>query len=101
MLSGWTIKRAENAGLIFGAATVLLWVAYTSWPYTLAYPFAVALALTAFCGISILWISARDATKGPKRGRLLRAIRVFDVALGLLLAVPAILALNSIAPDLW
>jgi hypothetical protein len=100
MLKAWTIGRATGAGAIAAGASLLLWALFTAWPERLLWPLAIALAVTAFCGLSILWITARDMSLGPKRGVMLRAIRGFDVALGLLLAVPPLYVLSWLWPEL-
>lgn len=100
LVQGWTIGRATNWGLVAALIALLLWVSLGYRPETLVWPFAASLAACAFCGLSILWITASDVAHGPRRGRLLRAIRVFDVALGVALALPALYALFWIVPEL-
>ena len=100
ILDSWTISRATGTGVVSALAALILWLAFPAWPKALLYPFAAALALTVVCGLSILWITVRDVTAGPKRGKMLRAIRGFDVAAGILLAAPALYALRSLAPEL-
>ena len=56
-------------------------------------------ALTAFCGISILWITASDMRTRGTSGRM-RPIRGFDLALGFVLLIPALYGLWLIAPEL-
>lgn len=97
MLKAWTIQRAEAFGIPAGVLSAALWAAFPTWPEALEIPFAVALAVTAFCGVSILWITARDVVHGPTRGKMLRAIRVVDVAIGIVLTVPPLYALRMLA----
>lgn len=99
MRKRWTLQRAEAVGIAAGIVSALLWAAFASWPETLEIPFAAALAVTAFCGISILWITAHDVAHGPTRGKMLRAIRVVDVAIGLMLTVPPLYALRMLAVE--
>ena len=98
-LNSWTLQRAEAAGIIAGLIALLLWSAFAHWPQALEIPFAVALAATAFCGLSALWITARDMSAGPKRGKMLRAIRVLDIAIGVALTVPSLYALRLLARE--
>ena len=98
-LKSWTIQRAEAAGIMAGLIALLFWSAFASWPQALEIPFALALGATAFCGLSILWITARDMAAGPKRGKMLRAIRVLDVAIGVALALPSLYALRLLARE--
>jgi hypothetical protein len=100
VLAWWTIGRATSVGVVAALVSLLLWLAFGAWPATLLMPFVAALLLAAFCGLSILWITVRDMVKGPRRGKMMRAVRGFDIALGLALAVPAIYALSWLAPAL-
>ncbi len=99
LIRSWTIQRAEAVGIVAGLAALMLWSAFAHWPRMLEYPFAAALAITAFCGLSILWITARDMSSGPKRGKMLRAIRVLDIAIGIALAIPSLYALRLLARE--
>lgn len=99
MLQAWTIQRAEAVGIAAGLASAMLWAGFANWPQALEMPFAAGLALTAFCGLSILFITARDVATGPKRGKMLRAIRVVDVAIGIALTVPSLYALRLLAVE--
>ena len=55
------------------------------------YPYAALLAVTAFCGASILWITAFDMRTRGTSGRM-RPVRTFDIAIGLALLAPALYA---------
>jgi hypothetical protein len=92
----WTIARATGAGTVAASIALLLWVAYGYWPRALHLPFAAASAVTAFCGLSILWITAMDLSRRGGRGGRLVPIRAFDVALGLLFALPSLYALRML-----
>jgi hypothetical protein len=96
----WNIRRATGAGIVAAAAMLLLWIGFGYWPGTLYLPFLAASATTAFCGLSILWITALDLGRHRRRGRRMVPIRAFDVALGLLLAGPALYALRALGPEL-
>ncbi len=94
MLKRWTISRASGAGTIAGLASLALWPAYDNFA-AMRLPFLAALAVTAFCGLSILWITASDISIHSRRGARLRALRSFDLALALLLAGPSLLTLHA------
>jgi hypothetical protein len=86
VLSFWTIQQASVFGISFGllalvissfaASRLMLWV------------HAGLLGLTIFCGASILWISLQDS-RARQRGAQVRPIRIFDLAIGALLVLPA------------
>jgi hypothetical protein len=89
MLKWWTIGRATGVGAVSGVAALLLWPFFVSYGEPLLIPYVTALSLTAFAGASILWITASDLIFHRQRGERLIPLRVFDIALGLLLAVPS------------
>ena len=62
--------------------------------------FAAALAVAAFCGLSILLITIIDMLF-HKRSESLRPVRAFDIAIGTMLAVPSLIQLNALADQLW
>ena len=93
------MQRAAGIGIAAGIAALLLAAAIESWPEGLFYPYVGLLALTAFCGASILWITAFDMRARGTSGRM-RPIRGFDSALGLVLLVPSLYGLWLIAPEL-
>lgn len=95
MLRWWTIGRATGTGIVAGLAAILLWPLFAAWPEALIWPFAAALAVTAFCGLSILLITLRDIYR-RRRGTIMQRIRIFDVVLGLLLAVPSAVQLKAL-----
>lgn len=95
-LRSWTIARATQTGLIAALAALVLWPAYERFGSVLRVPFATALAILGFCGISILLITASDISRHSRRGRHIRAMRTFDVVVGALMAAPCILTLPTI-----
>ena len=94
MLRWWTIGRATGIGVTAGLAALILWPIYAAWQERVLWAFLASLWVAAACGVSILLISLADAVLNP-RGRSLRPIRAFDIALGLLLAVPSLLQLQA------
>jgi uncharacterized membrane protein HdeD (DUF308 family) len=94
----WTIGRASMLGIVTGIAAVLM-VSFRDPRDAGLYPYAALLALTAFCGASVLWITAFDMRE---RGTsdLLRPVRVFDILIGLALLVPALYAFWRISGPL-
>jgi hypothetical protein len=96
MLGRWTLRRAAGAGVVSGLAAVALWPAYAMLQEPLRLPFAAALAAAAFCGLSILWITAKDVARGRRRGGKAKALRAFDLAFALLLTVPSLTALHTL-----
>ena len=93
------MQRATGTGAVAGLAALLVATVIQSWPEGLLYPYAALLALTAFCGASILWITASDMRTRGTSGRM-RPIRGFDLALGVVLLVPALYGLWLIAPEI-
>ena len=93
------MQRATAIGIVAGLGALLLAAFIQSWPEGLLYPYAALVALTAFCGISILWITASDMRTRGTSGRM-RPIRGFDLALGFVLLIPALYGLWLIAPEL-
>jgi hypothetical protein len=77
-------------GVVAGMSALLLRVLYAGWPELLRLPFLTACILAAFCGLSILWITAVDRYRRGRRGSRMVPLRTFDVALALLLAVPSL-----------
>ncbi len=98
-LGGWTIQRATVAGIALGLAALLLSAALGSWPGPLLYAYAALLALTIACGLSILLITVQDIRTRGRGGRM-RPIRAFDIAMGLVLVLPAAYGLRLIWPEL-
>ncbi len=98
-LQSWTFQRAAAVGIVAGLSALLLAVVIASWPEGLLYPYVALVALTAFCGLSILWITATDMRDRGTSGRM-RPIRGFDLALGAALLVPSLYGLWLVAPEL-
>jgi hypothetical protein len=94
----WTISRASLVGIVAGVAAVLM-VAFRDPRDGGLYPYAALLALTAFCGASVLWITAFDMRARGTSGRM-RPVRTFDIAIGLALLVPSLYAFWRIAGPL-
>jgi hypothetical protein len=101
MISSWTIRRATGAGAVAAGAALFLWAIYAmfagaSFEKILVFPLAMALMATAFCGLSVLFMTLVDV-RNHRRGQRVRAVRTFDVAFGLLLVVPSIAELRTLA----
>jgi len=99
MLKAWTIARATTIGIATGIAAVLTISAIELWPEGLLYAYVALLAVTIFCGVSILWITASDIRDRGTSGRM-RPIRAFDIAVGLVLLIPAAYGMRLIWPEL-
>jgi len=95
MLKSWTIGRATGLGVTAGLAALVLWPMFAAWPETLLWPFVAMLAVTAFCGASMLLITLKDIYR-RRRGTVMHRIRIFDVVLGLLLALPSLVQLEAL-----
>jgi hypothetical protein len=95
ILEHWTVRRASGVGVVTGVISVILWPFSAYYQDLVRALYVVALAVTAFCGASILWITATDILLHPRRGQRMRPVRAFDIALGLLLAVPTLSFLVS------
>jgi len=95
----WTIQRSTTIGIATGLSAVLLASMLGGWPGGLLYPYVGLLGVTAFCGASILWITAVDMRTRGTSGRM-RPIRGFDVAIALALLLPALYGLSLVWPEL-
>lgn len=91
----WTLRRATNVGVPAGLALLVLWPFHATYPEWLDVPMDALLAIAGFCGLSILLITFQDMIH-HHRGSRMRPVRVFDILLGLVLAVPALMRLNAI-----
>ena len=80
MLGWWTIGRAGGAGISAGLAALILWPLYAVYQEPVLVPFQAALAVAAFCGLSILWITAFDILTHRRRSERLVPVRAFDIA---------------------
>jgi hypothetical protein len=99
MLAFWTIQRATVVGILAGLTALIVSALIGSWPGALLDAYAALLAFTAFCGVSVLWITLNDIRNRGRGGRM-RPIRAFDVAAGLLLILPSLYALRMVWPEL-
>ena len=99
LMRSWTMQRAAGVGVASGIAAILLTAVMDRWPGELLYPYVLLLASTAWCGASILWITAAGMRSRGTSGRM-RPIRGFDVALGLVRLLPSLYALTLAWPDL-
>jgi len=81
-----SVPRVTGAGVVAGAAALILWIAHIAWPQAFVIPYVVALAITALSGAYILLATWYDSYRNPRRGTRIRPIRGFDIAVGLLLA---------------
>lgn len=97
VLAGWTIQRATVAGIAFGLLALLV-SAFVAGP-ALLYLHAGLLALTLFCGLSVLWITLHDIRTRGRGGRM-RPIRAFDLLAGGLLVLAAGYGLHLAWPAL-
>ena len=95
MLRWWTIGRATGVGVSAGLLALILWPAYAAWPEALYWPFVAALAVTFLCGASILLITLKDIFS-RSRGLMMHRIRLFDIVLSLLLAIPSLIQLEAL-----
>ena len=93
--SFWDSRRATGIGVVAGIAALILWPIYAAYQEPVLWPFVGALAVTAFCGLSLLIITLKDIYSRT-RGRLMQRIRLFDVMLGLFLAVPSLIQLEAL-----
>lgn len=94
-LSFWTIRRATGVGVTAGLAALILWPFYAAYQEPVLWPFLAALGVAAFCGVSILAITAGDMIFRD-RGESLRPVRAFDIIVGILLAAPSLIQLEAL-----
>lgn len=97
---GWTIHRATGAGVVAGLAALVLRLFYSASPGVVRVPLLLLCAVAAFCGLSILWITAVDRYRHGRRGERLVPLRAFDVALALLLAIPSLVMVRALLGEL-
>ncbi len=93
----WTIRRASGVGAGFGLFALLLWPFAYFYPDALYWPLLGAAAAAGLCGCSILLITCADLLFHRPRGRRLRPVRAFDIALGLALVGLALLEAEAAA----
>jgi len=94
-LAAWNVQRATVTGFGFGLAALFL--AAFAQGRALLWVYTALLLLTMVCGASILLISLIDAHQ-RQRGERVRPIRMFDLAMGALLVLPAGWGLYRIWP---
>ena len=87
---GWTIQRATGTGVTLGFSALLVRLFLGSAWDLLRLPLLLLCLATAFCGLSILWITAVDRLRHGRRGARLIPLRAFDIALALLLVLPSL-----------
>jgi len=96
---GWTLQRASGLGVVAALAAVVLRLFYPASP-DIVRPVLLGLcALAAFCGLSILWITAVDRLRHGRRGERLVPLRAFDMAMAALLLLPALLIGPALAAE--
>jgi hypothetical protein len=80
----WTIQRATTLGIGCGLAALLILAFFGEERRWLFLLYVALLGLTAWCGASVLWITAFDMRR---RGtsHLMRPVRGFDVSIGVVL----------------
>lgn len=89
-------RRGYQTGLIAGMAALVLWPINAAVAQDqLRLLFLLTLAVAAASGLTILVIAFSDLLT-VSRGRRVLPARIFDVALGLLLAGPAALGLADL-----
>lgn len=96
---GWTVKSATGFGAVFALSAIVLRLFYPASPALVRIPLLALCALAAFCGLSILWITAVDLLRHRRRGVRLRPLRAFDMAIALLLVLPAVLIGPALAAE--
>ena len=87
---GWTIQRATGTGVTLGFAALVMRLFLGSAWELLRLPLLVLCLATAFCGLSILWITAVDRLRHGRRGERLIPVRTFDIAIALLMVLPSL-----------
>jgi hypothetical protein len=92
----WTTSRALALGAGAGLAAILISLLEWEWRDSLFLPWFAAVAVAAVCGLSILWITLIDMVTNPRRGAKVAPIRGFDIAMGLLLALPSLYVLSGL-----
>ena len=86
----WTISRASILGIATGIVALLM-ASFRDPRDVGLYPYAALVLVTAFCGASVLWITAFDMRARGTSGRM-RPVRTVDIAIGLALLVPSLYA---------
>ena len=99
MSRSWTIGKATTAGLAVGLIALLLRIFYSAWPELVRPLLLAACVAAAFCGLSILWITAVDRLRYGRRGERLIPLRAFDVSVALLLTLPSLWMVPSLIDE--
>ena len=99
MLGIWTLGRASGVGVTAALLALVLWPFLAKSEQALLWPFAACAAVAGLCGLSILLITAFDMVT-RRRGRRMRPVRGFDIALGLGLVLLSLAQLQSAAGQL-
>ncbi|HEX8578282.1 MAG TPA: hypothetical protein VF655_01645 [Allosphingosinicella sp.] len=95
----WTLGRASGIGVTAALLALLLWPFLAKSEQALLWPFAAGAAVAGLCGASVLLITAFDIVT-RRRGRRIRPVRGFDIALGLGLVLLSLAQLHSAAGQL-
>jgi hypothetical protein len=96
MLKRWNITRATGIGAVAGLLALIIWPFHHAFDDLLLIPYAALVAVAAFCGLSILFITARDMALGRRRGFRVVPHRTFDIAIGLVLVLPSLWVLHGL-----
>jgi len=96
---GWTVKRATGFGVVLALSAIVLRLFYPASPELVRIPLLALCALAAFCGFSILWITAVDLLRHRRRGVRLRPLRAFDMAVAVLLVLPSLLLVPALLAE--
>jgi len=97
MSSIWTIRRASGIGATAGLVALLIWPFAYFFPEILSWPLLAAAAVAGLCGSSILLMTVADLLFHRPRGKRLRPVRAFDLALGTALLGLALLEAEAVA----
>ncbi len=89
------LGQLHRWGLIAGLCAVVLWPIYALLQEAARLPFVAALAVTTLCGVAVLAVTLVDLAT-VRRDRSILPARMFDLAFGLLLAVPGGAALSEL-----
>lgn len=89
------LQRAVQIGVSAGLVAALLWPVYAIVQEPARWPFMAALAIAAVCGLWIVGVTAIDLLT-VHRARAVLPARMFDLALGLAMAVPSAAGLDGL-----
>lgn len=91
------LRHINRWGLIAGLCALILWPVHALAQEPARLPFLAALTVTALCGAVVLAMTLIDLVT-VRRDRSVLPARVFDLALGVLLALPSGAALIALLP---